>query len=222
MYILGVDTTGARMSVALSDDSKILYEIYGDESKKHLETLMPGVENVLLKCKVNLGDIGLFAVSIGPGSFTGIRIGAAAVSALAQAAGKPVAQVDTLSALCRNSGSCCNVCAMIDAGRNEVFARIEHDRKAVFESQPVKIEKLLDIMPDNCILVGDGSIVYREIISEKRKDVIYEPDMNMYQRASSVCLCALEMMLEGRLSAYDEISPEYLRVSQAERLKNAK
>ena len=208
------------MSVALCEDDKIISQKFGDDSKKHLETLMPCVSDLLKSNNVSLDDIDLFAVSIGPGSFTGIRIGASAVSAMAQVKNKSVVCVDTLKALCANVEFDGAVCAMIDARRNEAFYCVLQNGEVIIKSAAGPVAELLDKIKDKKVMfVGDGVSVYRSMIEETCKDAYFAEGDEMLQMASSVCKVGYDMYKNGEISQYDELSPEYLRLSQAERVK---
>ncbi|HBU11959.1 MAG TPA: tRNA (adenosine(37)-N6)-threonylcarbamoyltransferase complex dimerization subunit type 1 TsaB, partial [Clostridiales bacterium] len=112
MRLLGIDTTGESMSVAITDDGTLLYEAFVNIGKKHSQTLLAAVDQALFVTGVPLPQIDAFAVSRGPGSFTGIRIGTATVSALSYALGKPVYAVSTLDALLENVTGAGAACAI--------------------------------------------------------------------------------------------------------------
>jgi len=220
MKILGVDTTGSRLSVALSEDEKIIAEVYGDDSKKHLETLMPCL-NELLKTTGNTAeDIDLYALSAGPGSFTGIRIGAAAVEAMAQKYGKDVVQVDTLEALCKNVHSNAAICAMIDARHDEVFARVVKGDEVIVGSGPIGVNDLLgEIGERETVFVGDGARVYHDRITAFSDAYSIAEDDCILQKGGSVCISGYYMFLRGEVSSCFDIKPMYMKLSQAERYK---
>jgi tRNA threonylcarbamoyladenosine biosynthesis protein TsaB len=220
MYILGIDTTGIKMSVALCDNDVVVDELFGDSSKKHLETLVPCINKLLGRNSIAADSIGLFAVSIGPGSFTGIRIGAAAISAMAQVFNTPVVQVNTLKALCRNVLFHGSVCPIMDARRGEVFAAAYNNGCTVIEPQAIKINNLLDMLPNERIMfVGDGVDVYYKDIIDSGMDCLFADMDKRLQKASSVCLVGYEMYKCGQTVGYNNIDPQYLRLSQAERIK---
>lgn len=220
MRILGVDTTGSRLSVALSEDEMIIAEVYGDDSKKHLETLMPCLNELMRTAGTEVHDIDLYALSAGPGSFTGIRIGAAAVEAMAQRYGKDVVQVDTLEALCRNVRSDASVCAMIDARHDEVFARVMKGDEVLFKSRPVSVNDLLkEIGGRETVFVGDGAKVYSDRITAFSSAYSIAEDDCILQKGSSVCLAGYDMFLRGEVSSCFDIKPMYMKLSQAERYK---
>lgn len=122
MNILAVDTAGKTLGVALMQDEHLLYECSLDAGHAHSETLMPFVDHCLRLCGMKCADIDLYAVNAGPGSFTGLRIGLAAVKGMAFAHNTPCAPVSTLEALaCAHSGEGTVVCAL-DARRAQVYS----------------------------------------------------------------------------------------------------
>ena len=220
MLILGMDTTGNSLSVGLYKDGKPAGEIFINDTKKHSETLLPAINSLLDISSYDISDVDVFAVSIGPGSFTGIRIGAACATGLAQAQNKKVAQVDTLRALCANL--CCDgiICAIMDARRNEVYASAYKNGEMIIKPCALPIEELLLKLGDGEVtFVGDGVDVYKDIIKEKNNKAVFAPVNRRYQRGLSICAIADEMAQKGQLSSFEEVSPVYLRVSQAERMR---
>src|SRR5690554_3347095 len=123
MKVLAVESSSVVAGVAIISDDRLLYEGYYHNKKNHSCTLMPMVENALEMSGVNLSDIDVFAVTKGPGSFTGLRIGIATIKGLTIATGKPVAAIPTLDSLCYNIPNFHGiVCPILDARRNQVYA----------------------------------------------------------------------------------------------------
>ena len=125
MYILAIETTGAFASVALMKDDKIIGHVSGNDRFSHLQNLMPQVETVIKENKLSIGDIDLIAVSNGPGSFTGIRIGVSTARALSQILDIPCVAVPSLDALALRGAEHAKgdilICPMLDARRMEVY-----------------------------------------------------------------------------------------------------
>ena len=190
MIILAIDTTGKVCSTAVSKDGKLLSEEYRDVGLTHSASLMPMIETVLGSAGVDISDIDRIAVSNGPGSFTGVRIGVCAAKALAHARGIPICGISTLEAMSHNiahfDGT---VVPMIDARRGEVYAAAFRDGKR--------------IMPDTA-----GPI-------KLRPDALFAPANLAFQRAGSSALLAEKT----EPHTYCEIKPHYLRESGAERKK---
>lgn len=222
MKVLGIDTTGNTIGAAVSEDGRLLSELYIDAGKKHSKTLMPAVDSVLKAAGCEIDEIDIFACAAGPGSFTGIRIGTAACAAMAHAAGKPVAAVNTLEALIENAGETeYTVCAVMDARRGEVYTMAKQKGQTVVQECAAPLTRLLDeMLPEGkTIFVGDAAERFPDVILEHRPDSAFLPQQFLLQRASSVCAAACRAYRNGALLQYDELEPHYLRESQAERLK---
>lgn len=224
MNILGIDTTGKTLSVALKDGEKLLGELYIDAGKKHAETLMCAISSLFELCGMKITDVDFFACATGPGSFTGIRIGVAAAAGLAHAAGRPVVSVNTLDALIKNAGDTDKiVCAIMDARRGEVYAMAKQCGNVILGECAMSLEDVLEKLPDGpAIFVGDGVLAYRELVINGRNDTAFLNRDVLLQRAPSVCAVAAEEIAKGNAVKYNELRPHYLRESQAERLRNEK
>ena len=222
MNILGMDTTGTTLSVAISEDGLLLSELYIDSGKKHSQTLMVAVDNVLCAAGKDIADIDVFAVCAGPGSFTGIRIGVSACAAMAPAAGKPVAAVSTLDALMANApqdGSI--VCAVMDARREEVYTAAKRGAQTVVGECAMPLKELVTkrLPQEKIVFAGDAALRFEDKIRMYNPHSVFLPPQFIMQRASSVCAIAYGQVQNGALLAYDALCPRYLRESQAERLR---
>ena len=199
MMMLAVETTAAIASVALLKDGALLAEREADAGKKHAETLLPLIDTLLEENDVTIAQIDLFAVDVGPGSFTGVRIGVSLVNALAFAAGKQVVAVDSLETLALSAGETSHpVAAMIDARNGNAYAALYQAGSTLIEPCAVQTESFLAKLPQDVILVGD---------------VQAEP--KTYPRAKHVGVAAFRHVER----ATEEADPIYLRPSQAERTK---
>lgn len=223
MKILSVDSSAIVASVALSDDGRLLAEYTLNNKNTHSETLLPMIESLLSFFSMSADDIDLFAVSIGPGSFTGVRIGTATVKGLAFAKGKPCVGVSTLEAIAYNlrfhKGI---VCPVMNARRSQVYT-------AIFRSDGEKLERLtddlaisiseLDTMLAECneeiVLAGDGYDICEKGFAAT--SVRYVPERLRHQSAFSVAEAALDAYKSGKHCSDAELGVEYLRPSQAER-----
>lgn len=226
MKILALDSSAIVASVAVCEDLDILAEYTLNNGNTHSETLLPMVENVLGSLGISVGDIDLFAVSAGPGSFTGVRIGAATLKGLAFGSDKPCAEVSTLEAIAHNlrfhKGL---ICPVMNARRSQVYT-------ALFRSDGDKLER---IMPDCALaiteldtilaeyneeicLCGDGYSITRDaLVKTKTREV---PERLRLQSASSVAFVALKDYKNGVFCSDRELGVNYLRPSQAERERN--
>ena len=223
MKILSLDSSALVASVALCEDDEILAEYTLNNGNTHSETLLPMVENVLSALSLTVKDVDLFAVSAGPGSFTGVRIGAATLKGLAFASGKSCVEVSTLEALAYNlrmhKGL---ICPVMNARRSQVYT-------ALFRSNGESLERL---MPDSAMaiaeldallseygeevcLCGDGYDITKDGFS--KTPVRFVPKRLRMQSAVSVAAAALEAYRRGESCTDAELGVNYLRPSQAER-----
>lgn len=224
MKILSLDSTAIVSTVAVCEDEKLLAQFTLNNGNTHSETLLPMIESCLKLLKLNTDDIDLFACSAGPGSFTGVRIGAATIKGLAFGKGKPCAGVSSLEALAYNLKEIDGlICPVMNARRSQLYnalficeggnlRRICEDRLiSVFDLEE-ELKKYTD-MP--IYLCGDGyDIAKGAFTSVSTKST---PTSQQYQSAYSVALCAYDASKQDLLSTDRELSPTYLRASQAER-----
>ncbi len=222
MRILAVDTSAVCASVAVTEDGKILSESSINASLTHSRTLMPMIDSVLKNGEIDLDSIDLFSCSVGPGSFTGVRIGVAAVKGLCDALNKKCVPVSTLEALAFNLvGRNCTAVSVMDARCNQVYCAIfkveGEEIRRLTEDMAIKIEQLGEMLKeyDNVIFVGDGAKLCYKALGYTKAPANCE-----YQRGSSVCFAA-EKHIEDALSS-KELLPVYLRLPQAERELKAK
>lgn len=171
MYILAIETTGAFASVALMKDDKIIGQIHGNDRFSHLQNLMPQVDTVIKESKLSLDDIDVIAVSRGPGSFTGIRIGVSSARALSQALDIPCVEVSSLEALAMNAAGMSKpafdddvlVCPILDARRSQVYGGGYYIKNGYPEEEikagAYTIEEFLEKVCDyhKILLFGDGA-----------------------------------------------------------------
>jgi tRNA threonylcarbamoyladenosine biosynthesis protein TsaB len=220
MNILAIDTSGGVCTAAVLADARILSETYMDGRRTHSETLGVMVDQCLSFAELTVRDIDLFACAHGPGSFTGLRIGAGFVKGLAHAAQRPAMGVNTLDALARNAaGFDAVVCPVIDARREEVYTATYQDSARLSPYRAVPLKALLgELQGRKALFLGDAALKYREMIGGA--SLLYSvahPGIAL-QRAASVGLLAYDMFMSGvRQDAYS-LEPFYLRETQAERV----
>lgn len=226
MKVLAVDTSSIVASVAVLDDNKLIGEYTVNHKRTHSETLLPMIKELLNACELKTKDIDIFAASIGPGSFTGLRIGVATIKALAHSVDKPVVGIPTIDALAYNLNYCSNlIVPIMDARRDRVYTGMykwSDNKFEVIKAQDViEIETLLDELQDReeaIIFNGDGCDVYREIITKKLDSkAVFAPSCVNMPKASSVAQLAFKKAQKNELQSYYDLVPEYLRKSQAER-----
>lgn len=225
MKILAIDTSTMIASCAVMDGERVLGEFSLSQEMSHSESLVPMIDEILKALNIKIKDIDLYAAAIGPGSFTGLRIGLATVKALAHMFDKPIIGVSTIEALAFNLPYNPIVVPMIDARRNRVYNGIysweDGKLKAIMDANAMEIDELLEKLDrdyTNIVVNGDGTILYREKIREALKDKVKFSTIGLNQcKATSVGELALNKYKDGYRDNYYTIVPDYLRKSQAER-----
>ncbi len=224
MKILAIDTTSLVASVALVDEKKTIAEFTTNYKKTHSQTIMPMLEYLKNMVELDINTVDYIACSSGPGSFTGLRIGAATAKGLAFALNKKIIPVPTLDALAYNIFMNGQIIAPImDARRNQVytaFYKWEDDkfiRISEYMADDIKLVlKKLSRFDKNVVFLGDGVEVYKDIIIEFNSNFIFAPSHINAQRASAVGALAMEYARSGVVDPKD-FELIYLRKSQAER-----
>ncbi len=225
MKVLAIDSTAVAGSAALMDGEKLLAEFFCNTRLTHSQTLMPMVEQLLRCTQCPLEEVDLFAVTAGPGSFTGVRIGVASVKGMAAALGKPCAGVSTLEAMAQNASFLTGtVCALMDARCGQVYnalfavengsiARLTEDRaiSATEAAESCKDAK------GPVYLVGDGAAMCAGLDAFRAFSPVLLPEPLRYQRASGAAKAAIEAAARGETVSAAALSPIYLRLPQAER-----
>ena len=224
MKIFACDSTAKTASVALCEDGVLLAEFTQNGGNTHSETLLPMTEVLLNSMKTDIDDIDLFAISEGPGSFTGVRIGAATVKGFAHRKNKPCVGVSTLEALAKNLafGDDRVIVPVMDARRGQFytakfaledgkFKRISEDSALSFEEFTADIQAL----GMRVYLCGDGYASARRLLGELLS--FETPERLRYQSAYSVAQIALEKYSHGEYTSAADLRPTYLRLPQAER-----
>ena len=222
MKILALDSTALVASVALCEDSERLGELTINNGNTHSETLLPMVEFLLKRFEIPVDDIDLFAVSAGPGSFTGVRIGAATIKGLTFDTDKPCVGVSTLEALAYNlKGFEGLICPVMNARRKQVYTALFRCKNGVLErlmpDSAIAITELnerLSAYDEPVRLCGDG---YDITQANLMHPIVEVPLPLRQQSAYSVAQVALKMYENGNFGNDIDLAPTYLRLSQAER-----
>ena len=226
MIILAFDSTAKAASVAVSDDEKLLAVYTVDNGLTQSELLLPMAENMLKSLKLAFSDISLLAVSVGPGSFTGVRIGTALVKGIAFDRDIPCVALSTLDGLCENiSGLCGVLVPCMDARRNQVYTATYisdgSDVKKLTEDRAIPIEKLAEelMQYENqpIYLVGDGYKTTKSALAELGVRTENTPELLINENAFSLCKLAYRKYKAGEYTTDTGINPTYLRMPQAER-----
>ncbi len=226
MKILGFESSAKAASAALCEDGKLIAQYWQNSALTHSRTLLKMAEDMLTNLDMKVSDIDALAVSHGPGSFTGIRIGAAAVKGLAWAAEKPVCGVSTLEAMAYHcEGETGVICPVMDARRGQVYnARFVFEGETltrISEDRAVALAELIEEAKADgreYILVGDGAKMCYAAFEEAGIKVRLQKEPLLLQSAWGVCRAAEK----GTFAPADDLTPNYLRLSQAERERLAK
>lgn len=230
MKILAVDCTAKPASVAILEEGKVLSSAYTNTGLTHSQTLVPMVDSALKNAQVPLSDIETFAINAGPGSFTGVRIGVAALKGLVFSDAKNCVPVSTLESLAYNFGGLPGlentlICPAMDARRNQVYTALfqwkEGHVQRLMEDKAIPIEELLTCIAEQgakVLFAGDGAELVYEAAGETSLDATLAPEQLRYQNAVAVAACAEAKLAEGyEPVCSDDILPVYLRAPQAER-----
>ena len=227
MKILAMDTSGPNCSVCILDEEKVICDFNLNTGTTHSQTLLPIVDTLKQFSNVELSDIDVFACGIGPGSFTGLRIGLATVKGFALSINKPVIGVSTLLGLAYNTSIFDGlVCSVLDAKNNNVYAGIfkyEKDKPILVGDYITDdVDTLINILKEKnskVLFVGDGAISFRKNFEDALGDMAYFAPLHLNnQLASSVAKAALDRALLNDFDNYDTLNPMYLKKSQAERM----
>lgn len=231
MRILALDTSTNVATAAILEDDVIIGEYSCNKGKTHSQRLMPMIQSLFEAVGLNAADMDAYAASIGPGSFTGLRIGVTTVKAMAFAAQKPVVSVYTLDALAYNlAGSKAIICPVIDARNNQVFTAAYkfsgHKLERLTDYLGIHINELADIlaaMEGEIIFLGDAAKTHKTFFEERLGNrVAVAPPNNALARAASVAVLAGEALKEGIQENCYDMKPFYLRKSQAEQAMKGK
>jgi len=221
--ILALETATIAGSVAIVDDGYgLLSEVRVNLKVAHAERLMPSIQWILGASRIAIGEIDAFAVSIGPGSFTGLRIGLSTVKGLSYAAKKPVVPVPTLDALARTLPFCPHtICPLLDARKNQVYAALyswdSGGCRKIMDEAAVEPAKLLENIRGPVVFLGEGAKLYRRLIMETLgSSAFFAPESRMSPMASSVAEIAIEKIARGESADPAGLTPLYIRKSEAE------
>ena len=233
MKILAVECSATPASVAILEDNKLIASAYANVKLTHSQTLMPMIEGALSSSKTDINEIDGFAISSGPGSFTGIRIGISAVKGLAAVKKTPCVAVSTLISMAQNySDTDCIVCAVMDARCNQLYNAIFDiengeitrlcDDRALMCDELLEEIKNISQSSDKCvIIVGDGADIFYNAAKDI-KNVKKAHPIRQYQNAVGVGFASLDAFKKGKTLSPNDLLPFYLRLPQAERELKAK
>ncbi len=234
MNILAIETTGAEASVAVINEKGEVFMEASDQKLNHLQNLMPMVDILLQKRGMLIDDVDYIAVSEGPGSFTGIRIGVSSARALAQALGLETISVPTLKSFLYHVPEYKGIiCPIFDARRSQVYGGAYHwtgegQYEEVVPGAAYDLHQLLELLEaatqGEITFFGDGIIPYKEQIMNWQGSslnnnirVLFAEDEVKLQKASSVARLALESYRAGKIKGLYDLKPVYMRKAEAER-----
>ncbi len=230
MLILAVDSATPVAGAALVDEERVIIESFINYKKTHSQTLLPTIDRIMQECGCSISDIDALAVTAGPGSFTGLRIGMATIKGISMAAHKPIVAVSTLDTLAANiAGSEALLGALLDARKNEVYCGFYDVRG----SRPVSLKEPGVCSPqtfiaeavelaankkrDKIILLGDGYYRYSEYFnSELKEQLLPMPGHLMLPRAAAAGILAVNKARQGEYEDVYQLRPRYFRLSEAE------
>ena len=226
MKILAIDSSGMVASAAVVEDDKVLAEFNINNKKNHSTTLLPMIDALKNFLQLDLETLDAIAVSRGPGSFTGLRIGSATAKGIALSLEKPIVEISTIEAMAYQLfGVKSFICPLMDARRNQVYTGVYRFNEAVLETvmedSALDIEEaaeFLNAKGEPVIFLGDGVPVYKDVLKEKL-DIPYEFALAFQnrQRAAALGVLAVRYAKEGKMIDSKMHRPQYLRLSQAER-----
>ncbi|HVO65747.1 MAG TPA: tRNA (adenosine(37)-N6)-threonylcarbamoyltransferase complex dimerization subunit type 1 TsaB [Syntrophales bacterium] len=223
MLILAIDTSTSTASISLLKNYEILSEVFINLGVNHSIILLPALNDLCRLSHIEPSSIDLFVCTIGPGSFTGLRVGASTIKGLALSTGKPVVGVSTLDALAFNLiGSKMLICPILDAKKNQVYTalyRTGHNNMLVKagKERVTNINEFLPSIDEETIFVGDGALKYAGLIGDILPGRSYfASTCNHHVRAAAVGLLGKKKYSEGDVLDLATFTPMYLRLSEAE------
>ncbi len=229
MRILSVDTSNPLASVAVTVAEKVLVETVFNTDRTLSARLIPEIERLLTIAGLTIDDIDLFACSIGPGSFTGVRAGVATVQGLALATGKPCVGFSTLALLASNLPlAAYPVCSLLDARKSEIYGALfdcsGSAPQTIINDCVMPPETFLELIMKSVdqpvIFCGDGAVRYKEVIEEKMgTKAIFAPFTHNAVHAANGAVLAMEEYKAGKAIKPAQLLPVYLRASEAEYAK---
>ena len=220
MKILALDSTANTSTVAVLEDEHLLSLYTTNTKNTHSETLLPMVKSVLESLRLTVDDIDAFAVSEGPGSFTGVRIGVATVKGLAFGRNKKCVGVSTIEAMAANlDGFDGIICPIMNARRGQVYAGAFLNGERIVDDQCMMLSELLEILNGygkTVYFAGDGYSLI-EGLRDRYPFIMETPEMLRYQNAYSVGRVAYKSLKADGYTTDTDLRVEYLRKPQAER-----
>jgi tRNA threonylcarbamoyladenosine biosynthesis protein TsaB len=221
--ILAVDTSTSLGTIALVDGPVVRAELALNVSATHNRRLLPGIHRLLTDVGWRLEDLDGMAIGLGPGSFTGLRIGMSVMKGLAFASGKPLVGVPTLDALAANVALApWPICPVMDARKGEVYTAFyrggeRHDLERLTPYQVMKPQSLADCITGKTVLLGDGLLRYGDVLAAGLGDLLVRAPTHLNAiRGASIGSLAMERLRRGLAEEISTCTPLYIRPSEAE------
>lgn len=226
MKLLGIETSTRTGSVAIIEGEEIIAEYTLNIQETHTSRLMPALDHILKEAHLTIHQMDAIAVSLGPGSFTGLRIGVATAKGLCLALRKPLVGIPTLDAFAHNI--CCTshiICPLLDARKGEVYAALYryrapiagHELQKLTSELVLPLDELLSKINNSAVFLGDALDKYRNLIERNlREDAFFAPPYLNLPRAANVAVLGLEKLKSGEETDLQNIEPLYVRRPEAE------
>lgn len=220
MRLLALETATGGAGLALAEGERVLAELVLGAERAVSEQLLPALDALLGLAGCGREEIEAYAISIGPGSFTGLRVGLATVKGLAFGGAAPVAAVPTLAALAAAVVAKGPVAALLDARRGEVYAAVYPSAGAIAPSilaeGVYEIGALAERLPAGCAVVGEGALLHQEILRERGRELVLGGPGQACARPSEVARLGAKLLAAGTSARAEDLAPRYLRRAEAE------
>jgi len=221
MKVVGIETSGLIGNIAVCDGSTVVGKKTYGKNFSHGKEIVSSLKSIFNEIKWEPNDIDLIAVSIGPGSYTGLRIGVTCAKTLAYGLGKPVIDVPTLDVLVENvrDNNAKTICPVIDAKRKSVYAciydRNNNENRKITDFLIISPDGLIDMLPESTLIFGDGIAPYKDIFSQKDLAIVEDEKLGIAD-AANVAGLGMERYEQGMRCEINALAPLYLRKSEAE------
>ena len=221
MKVVGIETSGLIGNIAVCDGSTVVGKKTYGKNFSHGKEIVSSLKSIFNEIKWEPNDIDLIAVSIGPGSYTGLRIGVTCAKTLAYGLGKPVIDVPTLDVLVENvrDNNAKTICPVIDAKRKSVYAciydRNNNENRRITDFLIISPDCLIDMLPESTLIFGDGIAPYKDIFSQKDLTIAEDEKLGIAD-AANVAGLGMERYEQGMRCEINALAPLYLRNSEAE------
>lgn len=224
MKILAIDTSSDVLSICVNDDNNFLGEYTIKNNLTHSPKIIPMIDELLKGLNLSIKDINLVSCSIGPGSFTGLRIGLATIKGIAQANNIDIIGIPTLLSLAKNvKSNDCLICPIIDAKNENIYTCIFDSKYNLIQDYTaITIDELISLckkLKKSIYFIGNGAIIHKDRICENIKQKYIYKIQDEILSAKNIAECAYEKYINNQVDSIYSLSPMYLKSSSAERLK---